>query len=203
MVNEAPIAEDQRPDRWRTTERGWHPLERAEIVGFASQLDSCPGAVIVTGPSGAGKTALLRWAAGYLEARGVRALTESRHSRQAPTVADARRTIAHLRRQAATGPLVLTIDDWQLLDGATQRTLAYVARRLPRRSGLLVACRTHEDALELEAALDGHAGARWSSLALDPPRAAAVTHRAPSADAKPAMPAPRPLSTPAASPTRS
>jgi len=50
---------------------------------------------------------------------------------------------------AAGGPTLVAIDDVQWLDAASEQALAFAARRLPSRLGLLLARRTEEDDVEL------------------------------------------------------
>ncbi|WP_330186109.1 LuxR family transcriptional regulator [Dactylosporangium sp. AC04546] len=65
-------------------------------------------------------------------------------------------TLALLDRVAATGPVLLMLDDLHWLDRASAIVLAIVARRLPARVGLLAAYRTGEDSFFDRSGLPEH-----------------------------------------------
>ncbi|GGM62243.1 AAA family ATPase [Dactylosporangium sucinum] len=64
--------------------------------------------------------------------------------------------LALLQRGATTGPILLIVDDLQWLDRASAMVLAIVARRLPRRAGLLASYRYGQETFFDRAGLPEH-----------------------------------------------
>ena len=104
------------------------------------------------------------------------ALLRSEAEERADPRATAAALVAVLSAVADASPTVVAIDDVQWVDPATERALAFAARRLPPRLGLLVARRgagEGEPPLDLGAALDAD---RLERLVLGPLSLASLHH---------------------------
>jgi DNA-binding CsgD family transcriptional regulator len=125
------------------------------LRGFVERAGEGPGAILLTGEAGIGKTALWRYAVGYGRRSGAMVMTARPSqeemlgalvglsdlidlSRVDPDVlqpdltkfARGRRLLEALRRLADETPVIVAIDDLQWLDLDSARTLRYVFRRL-------------------------------------------------------------------------
>lgn len=154
LMADSPAAGHRGPARVR-------PVEDRELVGRAAELDALDafvedagtrgGAVVLTGDTGVGRTALLDAVAGRARRRGVALL---RIGGDALSMAvggppdrleECAATLALLRAAGREQALLLLVDDLQDLDRDSATTWGFVARRLAgTRVGLLAGVRTED-----------------------------------------------------------
>src|SRR3954453_16723224 len=97
------------------------------VLGRAAQGRG--GALVVTGPAGIGKTALLARAGAMAEAAGLRVLTARCALPERALRWSGARQLTHGISDVLTCPALLTVDDLEWADSQSLGWLALVARR--------------------------------------------------------------------------